>query len=148
MDQVAGLGESLAIDGTTVVAGAPSSNGGCEGKAYVFTVGASVESAQLQPPDLGSCDGFATSVAIGGSRIVAGTLAELGGGVQGTAYLFTASGGNWPQTAKFSATSDANGLGASVAVGPDSLVLGAPDTPITNENGTYPDAGVVLAYNE
>ena len=141
------LGYSVAVSGSTIVAGAPSQNVGAnsqEGAAYVWTMpdggwsgtpGSPLEqTAELTASD-GSAPGFVGyAVSVSGSTVVAGAPLENVGanGYQGAAYVWTrpASGG-WvdaTQTAKLIASDGAAGdtLGAGVAVSGATIAVGAP----------------------
>jgi hypothetical protein len=144
-----GLGFSVAVSGSTIVAGAPyvtfiSARGesSSQGAAYVFTMAAGGWANHTQTAELTASDGgldyyFGHSVAVAGDMIVAGgpndTYAGAGGRVNhGAAYVFTMAAGGWTnrtQTAELTASGGAVGddLGSSVAVSGDTIVAGAPD---------------------
>ena len=143
-DHQDGLGWSVAISGSTIVAGAPLtfSGGSAIGAAYVFKEPAGgwkgeikAQSATLEIP-VADREGarFGTSVAISGSTIVAGAPGYervLGPYSRGAAYVFTEPAGGWTgsisPTAKLTATAlNRRYLGESVAISGDSVVAGAP----------------------
>ena len=138
------FGHSVAVDGETIVIGAPGYNANT-GVAYVFTRNSMtrvwgkdpepgethrVETAKLTASDGGAGDGFGNSVAVDGETIVVG--AEKGDGERGSAYVFTepTGDGGWAdntETAKLAASDRELGdhFGNSVAVRGGSIVVGA-----------------------
>jgi len=144
------FGESVAIDGNTVVVGASRerSNGRSEdddsllfaGAAYVFIRSDETWSQQAYLksgrfiPDRD--DNFGKSVAISGDTIVVGTPGEDSNGTfegddsaanSGAAYVFVRSDGNWSQQAwlKASNISRLDLFGGSVSVSGNTIVVGA-----------------------
>src|SRR5579884_2515533 len=69
----AGLGSSVAVDGKTIVVGAPAESSSL-GAAYVFvdSGGTWIQQARLIAPDGAAGDSFGASVSIAGSTIVVG----------------------------------------------------------------------------
>jgi hypothetical protein len=136
------LGTSVAISGSTIVAGAPYNNAD-SGSVYVYTEPAggwqttANYTAQLTVSDSASGDQFGSSVAISGSTIVAGSPYHTYscGYEQGAAYVFTApSGGGWvttsAQTGELAVTGGCgtnteDQLGSSVAVSASTIAVGA-----------------------
>jgi FG-GAP repeat len=128
------FGESVAIAGETLVIGAESFSGAAgqdQGSAYVFVRSGGVWTQQqkLEASDAAAGDRFGASVAIAGDTVVAGASSDDGaGGVdQGSAYVFTRSGGVWSQQQKLEA-SDAAGndtFGISVGIAGETVVIGA-----------------------
>ncbi|MHB1834402.1 MAG: DUF4232 domain-containing protein [Solirubrobacteraceae bacterium] len=137
------VGSSVAISGSTVVAGAPgagSANDGF-GRAYVFSEpasgwqNASSPTAALSGPDSCNGDEFGYSVAISGSTVVAGAPNHVvtcaGNGPQGEAYVFTQPAGGWQSTSQaavLTASDEASGdqFGWSVAIDGATVVVGSP----------------------
>jgi hypothetical protein len=132
------LGMSVAIDGDTVVAGAPydDDNGYQTGAVYVFSgaggwTGILTEVAKLTPTDpVAPASWFGCSVAISGDTIVVGSCWSQ------TVHVFEKAAGGWGATtgevAKLT-TSDSGGyLGNSVAIDDTAatIVVGAPKTHI------------------
>ena len=126
------VGKSVAIDGNTVVIGAPYR--GNRGAVYVFRTsdgGATyVEVAKLTAADASSDDSFGWSVAIKGNTIVVGARGDDDGGASsGSAYVFrTLDGGaTYSQVAKLTASDRAtwDNFGVSVAIDGDTIVIGA-----------------------
>jgi hypothetical protein len=124
------VGQSVAISGDTVVLGVPGGTAG--GAAYIFTGtgGNWTQQAMLTAADGASPDSFGTSVAISGATVTVGSPGATvsGRAGQGSAYVFTGSGGTWTQQAKVTAADGAGGdqLGYSVAVSGGTVAAGAP----------------------
>ena len=138
------FGHSVAVDGETIVIGAPGYNTNM-GVAYVFTRNSMtrvwgndpepgethrVETAKLTAFNGHAGDGFGNSVAVDGENIVVG--AQQGDGERGSAYVFTepTGDGGWAdntETAKLAASDREGGdhFGNSVAVRGGSIVVGA-----------------------
>ena len=131
------LGFSVAIDGTTIVAGAPSENPGTsgdQGAAYTFTRtgGDRSHAAKLTRSDAAEGDRLGYSVAVDGGTIVAGALQDDFGTPlitnAGSAYTFTNSGGAFAEAATLRASDAAasDEFGSSVAVDGETIVAGSP----------------------
>jgi hypothetical protein len=88
------FGNSVAISGTRVVAGAPGDfdGGTTAGNAYVYNLVSAVPTAPvktLSDPSPASDDGFGNSVAISGTRVVVGTAGDDTGAFNaGSAYVY------------------------------------------------------------
>jgi uncharacterized repeat protein (TIGR01451 family) len=127
-DAVAGdhFGWSVAIDGDTVVVGAPDTVNS-RGSAYIFvdTGWRWEEEAKLTAGDGVARDYFGWSVAVDGDTAVVGAP---GAGNKGSAYVFQRSGTSWAEQAKLVAGDGAIGdqLGYSVGIDADTIVAGAP----------------------
>ena len=129
------FGKSVAVDGDTVVAGAPNNDG--YGSAYVFIKPAAgwddaSQTAKLTPGATddgaaGLAGTFGAAVAVDGDTVVVGASAYSGS--QGRAYVFTKPSGGWEDAERTAelATSDAekNQFGWSVAVDGNTVVVGA-----------------------
>jgi hypothetical protein len=143
---VGASGEDSAATGVDGTAPGPGDNSKPDsGAAYVFhrTSGAWAQQAYLKASNTGAGDGFGASVAVWLDTVVVGARFEDSGarGIapvapgpeddskldSGAAYVFR-HGSTWFQAAYVkSANSDAgDGFGASVAIGPDTIVVGAP----------------------
>ncbi len=130
------FGQSVAVDGDTVVVGASEDDG--SGSAYVFTKAAdsvwtdATQTAKLTASDGDDFDEFGKSVAVDGDTAVAGAPNNDG---YGSAYVFIKPAAGWgdaTQTAKMTpgATDDgaaglAGTFGAAVAVDGETVVAGA-----------------------
>jgi hypothetical protein len=150
------FGWSVAIDGDTIVIGAPNEdsattlvNGDAAnntafdaGAAYVFTRSAGTWSQQayLKASNTGAGDHFGHSVAISGETIVVGAPAEDsnatgvdGSGTEiapdaGAAYVFVRQAEAWAPQAylKASNTGLLDAFGTAVAISGDTIAVGAP----------------------
>jgi hypothetical protein len=128
------LGSSVAVDGDTAVAGAPTDDGVAQdsGSAYVFVRSGSdtwSQQAKLIPLDPDFEDEFGSTVALSGDTAAFGVdNADDLGANGGTAYVFTRTGTTWTQEAKIVPADGAAGIrfGSSIAVDGDTLVIGAP----------------------
>ncbi|HTA22162.1 MAG TPA: hypothetical protein VK763_01415 [Terriglobales bacterium] len=135
------FGLSVAIDGNTVVVGAPSTtvNGNqFQGAAYVFVKPASgwtnmTQTAELTASDGQSNDYFGYGVAISGNTVLVGSpQATINGNQQqGAAYVFVMPTNGWTnmtQTAKLTASDGvfAAYFGIVTALSGNTIVAGAP----------------------
>jgi len=133
-----GLGSSVAIDGDTVVAGAPQSYP-MQGNAYVFVEPTSgwtdmTQTAELGPSDGFGYDNFGTSVSISGNTVLVGAPDNGGSTQVGRTYVFVEPDGGWTnmtQTAELRASDGKIGytFGWSVSISGATAVVGAPDHP-------------------
>lgn len=124
------LGTSVAIDGNTVVAGAPGNDSGAaqsSGAAYVFArAGASwAEQQKLTASNVVSFEGFGAAVAVSGNTAVAGT--RRGVTNVGNAYVFARAGSTFVFQQELVAGDGvpATGFGLAVAVSGEAIVVGA-----------------------
>jgi hypothetical protein len=129
------LGESVAIDGNTIVVGASDTMFGgntSQGIAVIFTLQASSWTVlqDITSQDGGASDNFGSSVAISGSTILVGAPGHFVNGNlgQGSAYVFRNNGADWVQTQEFASQFGEAGdsFGRSVASSGDTVVVGAP----------------------
>ena len=126
------FGDSVAIDGDTIVVGADE-KGNATGSAYVFVKpgtgwATDTEDAQLTASDGVAGDYFGNSVAIDGDVIVVG--ADENDSATGSAYVFVKPDSGWAddtETAQLTASDGMAGdkFGYSVAVDGDTVVVGA-----------------------
>jgi hypothetical protein len=148
------LGSSVALDADTLLTGAPVKRNGspgsyANGAAYVFTreAGGWAQQAKLIPASGTNGDLFGFAVDLDGDRAVIG--APYAALAQGYAYAFARSGTVWSQQAQLAAAAGAAGdeFGWSVALGGDSILVGAPFTgQLANAacGGTYVFDGALL----
>ena len=147
------LGWSVALQGDTIVAGAPLDEAGANSdQGSVYTFARSGAATRNQTAELSASDGAATdhlgwSVALEGDTIVAGAhLDDVGANSdQGSAYTFARSGAaTRPETAKLTASDGAgvDNLGLSVALQGDTIVAGAP----YDDAGANSDQGSVYTF--
>lgn len=130
------FGASVALDGDTLVVGAPRaahSGGGRSGAVYVFVRSADVwiQQGRLTASDAAADDYFGASVALEDDQLVVGAYrADLPNRYEaGAAYVFVRSGGAWTQQAKLVATDAApyEWFGYSVALDRHTALIGAPN---------------------
>jgi hypothetical protein len=135
------LGWSVAVNGPTIIAGAPSHTVGgntTQGAVYVYTKPAggwinATQSAELTTSNGAAADQLGSSVAISADTIASGSPQRTVGGNpdQGAVYVFTEPGGGWTdatQTARLTASDGAayDALGWTVAASGDTIAAGAP----------------------
>lgn len=172
-DPVDLFGSSVAIDGDTLVVGAPFEDSAASidgdqadnsamnsGAAYVFTrtSGGWAQTAYLKAANVGAGDEFGSSVAIHGDTIVVGADKESSSatGVDGLAsddssansgavYVFERDGSSFQQTAylKASSSNPDAEFGSVIAFDGDTLAVGADRTPSSN---TLVEAGAVDVF--
>lgn len=123
------LGTSVAIAGSSVVAGAPPAFSA--GRAYTYRRSGSrwLAGPRLAPvPRVKRDDGFGTSVAISGSRVLAGAPFSGGGTGCGTAYEFTSVRGAWREAARIvdPVCVGFDAFGFALALDGTTAVVGAP----------------------
>jgi hypothetical protein len=126
------LGYSVAISGTTVVAGAPNANG-YAGAAYVFVQPVSGWANMTETAKLTAAGKYSTmgnSVAISGTTVVIGSP-DQGGTQPGAAYVFVKPLSGWTsmtQTAKLTPSDghQYDAFGSAVAVSGNTVVAGSP----------------------
>ncbi|MCW1915394.1 hypothetical protein OJ996_17550 [Luteolibacter sp. GHJ8] len=142
-----GAGASVGISGDTLVTGARSA-----GAAYVFTRSGTswTQQASLRAGSLGG--GFGSSVGISGDTVVVGADGDssnatgvngnpnaTGAEYSGAAWVFHRNGTTWTRQAylKASNTGAGDGFGEVVAIGGDTVVIGAKyeDSSATGVNG-------------
>jgi nucleoside-specific outer membrane channel protein Tsx len=137
------FGTSVAMDGSTVVVGAPQKTVGSnstQGAAYVFVQsgGTWSQQAELTASDGAAYDQFGSSVAVSGSTVVVGAGWRTVGSnnSQGAVYVFGESGGTWSQQAELTASDGANNnyFGFSVALSGSTVVVGATGHPAVGSN--------------
>jgi hypothetical protein len=143
------FGNSISIDGATVVVGASGatvSGHTNQGAAYVFTKSGAAwasmtQTAKLTASDGAANDAFGSSVAISGSTILVGSpnAAVGSNGGQGVAYYFAQPGSAWTnmtQTSKFTSSdgTPGNAFGSSVSISGNTPVVGA--NAVNTDQGT------------
>ncbi len=142
------FGRAVAIDGDTIVVGAPNSNHGgyySAGSVEVYVRSGSTWSreavliaAVLPSGRLG------WSVAISGDTIVAGAVSHSGAETYtGGAYVFVRSGTTWSEEALISPSdlSYADNFGYTVAIDGETALIGAP-----GDDDVAPDAGALHVF--
>ena len=157
------FGESVSIDGDTVVIGAnrDDDDGNDSGSVYIFTrdtpgslTSGWTQGVKLTADDASSPDDFGVHVTIEGDIIVIGARFKSVNGYSliGTAYVFTRDAvGNWTQTSKFVASdatlSNSPTFGDTVAISGDTILVSASGTGGANGAGAgLPDSGAVYIF--
>lgn len=124
------FGYSVALAGQTVIIGsfADDDGGEASGSAYVYVRnGTWSEQQKLVPSDPIPSGHFGISVALSGETAVVGSmpLDNFIDPTQGSAYVFTRSGGTWAQAQKLQGCDiDRDLFGGSVAISGDRIVVG------------------------
>lgn len=131
------FGQSVAVNGTTVVVGSPwdDDNGPESGSVYLFDSITGQQTAKLLPDDGSSNDFFGYSVAISETNIIVG-------GRSGSVYLFDSTTGQ--QLFKLLPTDGAEGnqFGEALAIHGNLAVVGAE---FDDDNGT--NSGAVYVFD-
>ena len=142
------FGNAVAMDGTTVLVGAPGvDDAGPEaGAAYVFVqVGEEwIQQARLIADDLGIFDRFGSAVSVHGDTAIIGAHGKDEGGTDsGAAYVFVRSGASWTQQAKLTHQGAVPGdlFGFAVGVYEDNALVGA-----YRSDAAGPDSGAVYLF--
>ncbi len=125
------LGQSLALDGDTVVLGSPLCTvaGVPVGAACAFSrTGTSWSfDEKLLAPDGVDGDGFGTSLAIAGDTLIAGAAADDDVSLYGgSAYHYQRQGGSWMLSCKLLPTEATSGFAAQSAIDGGTFVLSSP----------------------
>lgn len=141
------FGQSVAIDGDTMIVGVPRDLVGgnpAQGSVEIYRwtgSGWSVEATLIATGGAAN-DNFGVSVAIqGNTAIVGANLDDVSPNAdQGSAYVFTRSGTTWTQQAQLTAAGGAAGdqFGIAVAIADDAVIVGASldDVGGTNNQGS------------
>ena len=129
ISQNVNFGASVAIDGDTIIAGAPLFGNKTQGTAYIFVRSGTnwVQQAQLLPADLTIGASFGIDVAIQGDLAVVGADGQNVGGLHGGAvYIFARTGTTWTlvQTLVPENNADTLEFGSSVAIDDGKIVVG------------------------
>ncbi|MBT8202142.1 MAG: hypothetical protein HKN74_08110 [Acidimicrobiia bacterium] len=136
------LGADVAVDGDTMVAGAPFADEGA-GAVYVFNRspgGVWSQTARLSPSGTVGAVGFGSAVELAGNTVVIGAPADG----TGSAYVFNRNGdGVWSETTRL-VPADAeldDRAGTAVALSGDTILVGA-----SLEDTAGTSAGAVYAF--
>lgn len=135
-----GLGKSVAVNGDTILVGAPGwCMGASRGAVYVFERSGSTWSqrASLAAGDGVSGDRFGSAVAIDGETALVGAPGKASG--RGAAYVFIRSGPYWTQEAEFwpAGGTASDGFGRAVALDGETAVVGASGGGATHTGTAY-----------
>ncbi len=122
------FGNSVAIDGGTILVGADGQSFGTNygvGAVFVYTGSGSdwTEQAQLTDPAMSTSSEFGNSVAVNGGTIVVGEPSRSPGGA---AYVYTGSGPSWMYQEELLDSPSEGMLGSSVGVSGDMIAVSAP----------------------
>jgi hypothetical protein len=155
-----GFGGSVALDGDTLVVGAPAEDSAAtgvdgaqannsatdSGAVYVFARSGAIwsQTAYLKASNTDAGDKFGTSVAVSGDTVVAGAPGEDSVGDPadnssqdaGAAYAFVRNGSTWSQQAYVKAP-DTSGFGISAAISGDTLVAGCLSDALGGRSSAY-----------
>lgn len=141
-----GFGRSVAVDGDTIVVGAPfgTTTNNHSGHVYIYQRGVSGWTLQSRLVQPGGAANFGIDVSLKGDTLIIGADRATVGGVSnvGLAFVFVRSGVTWLQQGRLSPpdVSDSLGFGHSVAFDAETALIG------TNSSGlayTFTrDAGV------
>jgi hypothetical protein len=145
-----GFGSSLALEGRTLVLGAPQHDGGAEdaGAVYIYRGGPIEWSQQsvLQAADLQAGDRFGASVSLSGRRIAVGASLDDDSAINGgEVYLFQRLGGVWVEEVVLQAQMPGSNdhFGFAVALEDRHLVVGA-----QGADGNGSASGVAYRFQE
>ena len=128
------FGGSVAVNGDTVIVGAPQNDVGAnadQGSAYVFTRSGTTWTQQQQLNSTGGAanDNFGGSVGISGDTVIVGAyLNTVGANTnQGSAYIFIRNNTTWTQQQRLTAADGAanDNFGYSVAISNNTAIVGA-----------------------
>jgi Bacterial Ig domain/FG-GAP repeat len=144
------FGVSVALDGDTLLAGAPGRGASNTGAAYVYTRsgGSWTQHQPLTAPDpVKGADRFGASVTLDGPDLVVGAPGRAGVGLDdkqvGAAYPYVLAGGLWVRSTTPALTppaadeQDGNQFGAAVALDAGTLAVGAPRALSTHRGAVY-----------
>ena len=128
------FGHAVSVNGDTALVDAPKHDdkGSNAGAVYVFVrQGARWnQQAKLTAKDAARSDGFGEAVALLGNTAIIGAPQNEHAGVRfaGAVYVFEREGDRWVEKAKLTADDPgkADRFGIAVAIGADTLVIGAP----------------------
>lgn len=142
-----GFGTVVALSGDIAIVGASSAtvNGHTSaGSAYVFSGsnGIWAQAAKLTASNVfpgQTAAGFGSAVAISGTTAIVGApLAYDGTTFAGAVYVFNASNGAWPQTAKLAESNESmDEFGYAVALADATALVGAPDAGTASQGAVY-----------
>jgi hypothetical protein len=140
------FGASVAVEGATLVAGAPGH--GHQGAAYIFAQnnGAWGQQVELTASDATAGSDFGDSVAISGTTVLVGACSQGPNFQQGAAYLFGEDGGTWVQQAELIASDGAEYdlFGYSVAISGNIALVGA----YYHQVGANRDQGAAYVFSD
>jgi hypothetical protein len=141
---------TVAVSGSRVVVGAPTSNlgGTSSGRAYVYDLTGAAPGtpiATIENPSPAPGDSFGSSVAVSGTNVVIGCPSDNTSGTDaGSAYVYNIPTAGVPVLVATLLNPTANRayFGTSVAISGASVVVGADE-----ENSGAPKAGIAYLYD-
>ncbi len=143
------FGFDVAVDGSTILAGAPLAGPSEEGSAYVYErTGADpapwVQTQRLIAETPQDNAQFGTAVSLDGDLAVVGAPLDGTEGSTGAVYTFERTSGVWTPNGFFRADTPEEGalFGRAVALSSEITVVGSPDADVAAE-----DAGAVYIYS-
>jgi FG-GAP repeat len=151
------LGDSVAISGDTIFAGATNrtvDGNQSQGAVYVFAKPASgwknaTQTAELVASDGRKADGLGAAVAASGDTVVAASDQHTVGNnvLQGEGYVFVKPASGWENSNESAILTSSDGaagdsLGTSVAISGDTIALGA----LYHKVGANPKQGSAYVY--
>jgi hypothetical protein len=145
------LGYAVAVDGDTLVAGAPGTQSD-RGAAHVFRRDPSgwSETAVLVASDSLAGDRLGAAVAVSGDVAVVGAPCKAGfsGTYQGVAYVFERGATSWAETARFEPATllPGDSFGAALAASGDTLLVGAHERDWMIPGSSQSGGGVAYAF--
>jgi len=141
------FGYSEAVQGSTLVVGAPGVGAG--GSVYVFTrTRGTWSEAELLTSTAPAGVNLGATVAIQGSTIAA-DAPGYGEDDQGAVYVFTSHRGTWSQAAVLTAPDVAGGnLGSGLAISGDRIAAGAPGDGTDSQGSVYIYTGAGRDWSE
>ncbi len=141
------FGFSLAIDGTTIVVGAPFRDGvaGNSGAAYVFkpSGGGWSQGTRLTASDGAADDEFGSAVAVSGDALAVGARTDDVNGMldAGSAYVYQRNGESWSEAAHFFGQAAGDRFGTAVSMSGNRLLVGA-----LLHDGSSPESGAAYLF--
>ena len=145
------LGNSVAISGDLMIAGAPSDDdfGNNSGAAYIFKYNGAVwnQVAKLHAYDAGSNDFYGAGVSISAERVIVSSVRDDDNGTNsGSAYIYNNTGTGWMLEAKLTASDGAeyDAFGTSVAVSGTTAIVGASED---DDHGNSSGAAYIFEYD-
>jgi len=129
-----GFGTAIAVDGSTMMVGASAQNDGA-GAVYVFRRSGAGDWQEIGSlPDVGTTPGanFGAAIALRGGMAVVGAPGQRARGREvayagrGSAHVFTEVGDDWTSQGSITADVEGTGLGTSVAIHGEQILVGAP----------------------
>ena len=151
------FGQAVSIDGDAILVGAflDDAIAPCSGSAFVFERQGTLwtETGALTAADGGLGDQLGSDVSISGTRALVGAFRDNRGfNNSGAAYVYEKQGTDWIETARLSASDEAEGdqFGIAVSLSGSRAVIGAylDDTGGDNSGAAYLFELVGLTWNE